>query len=183
MDLMKFKDFKKDKIERKLAFQKFKNSMVVGVEHLDDIRKQNPDALKYNDKSTLLGFLDKDDNDDAIGYMLNNRDGTKKKVIPVVLQHNKKEDLSYIKYMFPSSRIHETLCKVLVNLPYTLLFDTEWKIMVKFKTKKDAIAFLLKNQDYGKLRNSALREFTIRDAVNSNDKEFFKKDLVFYIYE
>ena len=182
MDLKKFKDFKKEKFTEKLKLEKFIKNFIVGKKYVKEVLEQQSLYLNYNNKN-CIGFIDQDKEDYGVGLIIK-KDGVRKKLIPVYLyKDNVKTDYNYVDYSFVSKEVSNGVKDVLKQMPYYLLFDVKWIIMVSFESKQEAIDFLKKNQDYSEIQEKKLREFEIRDLLKSGQINELKKRMIIQFSE
>lgn len=182
MDLKRFKDFKEEKLKSKQKLEKISKRFVVGKRYVKSVLEQQKLYLSEKNE-TCIGLLDQDMEDYGIGLIIQEK-GIRKKLIPVYLRKDhSKADYTYLDYSFSSKEVSNGLKDIFKKMPYFLIFDIEWIVMVRFETKKEAVEFLENNQDYSKIIEQKLQEFEIRDLLKSGKTDELKKKMIIQISE
>lgn len=185
MSIKKYKIYKKEKSDKKIELLKIQKKIVVGKEFIPDILEHYPEYIKMMDSKNnkLVGFLKKDREKCAyaIKYMKN---GKEVSLVPIFLMIEKENSCFDYKYnLLMQDNVVKKLIPFLKETRYSLVMDRKWQLMIRFTNKEDALKFLEPNLDYTELRERALKEFEINDAINSGQTKCLENKLFLQLVE
>lgn len=182
--LMHPKKFAEKKREQKAQIALAVSKLICGQEVAEKVFAQNINLLEETkDKNyKLVGFITEDSEKLAVNlkrYSFTDRNGKKYFPIPVFLSKKYHHNFEYF-YKWYSSTLEDVAKTAyeFIASKSALVIGQEWSLVVLINDKDEAVKFLTENKDYSDIATRIKRDFEIRDAIRSKDKEFFKKEFI-----